>query len=162
MKQDKSLTIDDLKKKYDYKIDPLNFTDDAFIIYCLLYGTFALTYRDYRFEENVEEIKKIILKKGDKIPKNMSESYHKTLKDILDETKKIKEKVDSKRNEIGPLIRRISVDYERNYEKPGASDIYLKISKEILDKEVKTFIEYEKNLIVYNDYIISIKKNLNN
>ena len=49
------------------------------------------------------------------------------------------------------------------YKQPGlklkkiekdTSDIYLKISKEILDKDVKTFIEYEKNLIVYNHILI--------
>ena len=104
----------------------------------------------------------MILNKGNKISKTMLESYHKTLKDILHGTKKIMKKVDSDRNEISTILWGISSDYERNKEKPGASDIYLKISKEIIDKGVKNMIECEKNLIVYNDYIISIKKNLNN
>ena len=162
MKPDKTQTIDDLKKKYDYKIDPSDFDKTSYIIYALIYGTFAITFEEYRFEEKIEETKKMILNKGNKISKTMLESYHKTLKDILDGTKKIMKKVDSDRNEISTILWGISSDYERNKEKPGASDIYLKISKEILDKEIKTFIEYEKNLIVYNDYIISIKKNLNN
>jgi hypothetical protein len=162
MKPDKTQTIDDLKKKYDYKIDPSDFDKTSYIIYALIYGTFAITFEEYRFEEKIEETKKLILNKGNKISKTMLESYHKTLKDILDGTKKIMKKVDSDRNEISTILWGISSDYERNKEKPGASDIYLKISKEIIDKGVKNMIECEKNLIVYNDYIISIKKNLNN
>ena len=162
MKPYKTKTIDDLKKNMITKLIPPDFGNTAYIIYALIYGTFAITFEEYRFEEKIEETKKMILNKGNKISKTMLESYHKTLKDILDGTKKIMKKVDSDRNEISTILWGISSDYERNKEKPGASDIYLKISKEIIDKGVKNMIECEKNLIVYNDYIISIKKNLNN
>jgi hypothetical protein len=162
MKPYKTKTIDDLKKNMITKLIPPDFDNTAYIIYALIYGTFAITFEEYRFEEKIEETKKMILNKGNKISKTMLESYHKTLKDILDGTKKIMKKVDSDRNEISTILWGISSDYERNKEKPGASDIYLKISKEIIDKGVKNMIECEKNLIVYNDYIISIKKNLNN
>ena len=162
MKSDKSPTIDDLKKKYEYKIDPTNLRNTSLIIYSFMYGEFVLSFGKYRFEENIEEIQKIILNKGDKIPKTVLESYNKTFKDILSGTKEIMKKVDFEHDEIKPIIYEITCDYERNKDIPGASDIYIKISKEILDKEVKNLIEYEKNLIVYNDYIISIKKNLNN
>ena len=47
-------------------------------------------------------------------------------------------------------------------DKPGVEDVYLKIGKDIIDKEIKLFIQYHKILIAYNDHIINIKKNLTN
>ena len=123
---------------------------------------FVVRLVKYRFEEKIKEIKNIIIDKGDKIPKNILDSSEKILKDISDGYQNIKKKVDSDYDEITPIIGAISYDYERNKDKPGAGDIYQKISKEIIDKEVNTLIHYEKTLISYNDYIISLKKNLTN
>ena len=47
-------------------------------------------------------------------------------------------------------------------DKPGAKEMYLKISKSIIDEEVKILVHYHKKLILYNDEIIYIKKNLTN
>ena len=47
-------------------------------------------------------------------------------------------------------------------DKPGVEDVYLKIGNDIIDKEIKLFIQYHKILISYNDHIINIKKNLTN
>lgn len=49
------------------------------------------------------------------------------------------------------------MDYEKNKDKPGAADIYLKIDKEMIDKEVNLFIESEKRLILYNEQINELK-----
>lgn len=49
------------------------------------------------------------------------------------------------------------MDYEKNKDKPGAADIYLKIGKEMIDKEVNLFIESEKRLILYNEQINELK-----
>ena len=73
-----------------------------------------------------------------------------------------KKKISFDSKEIAPIITGISSDYERNKDKPGAKDIYLKICEEIIDKEIKILIEYEKKFILYNDHIISIKKKLTN
>ena len=47
-------------------------------------------------------------------------------------------------------------------DKPGVKDVYLKIGKDIIDKEIELFIHYHKILIAYNDHIINIKNNLIN
>jgi len=163
MIQDKSQTIDELKEGYKYTIDPLNFNNNAYIIYGLFYGRFIVRFKDYyRFEEKIKEIKHILLKKEDKIPKNILDSYEAILKDISDGCQKVYKKVDSYFDEYDPIIWEIFYDYKRNRDKPGAADIYLKIGKEIIDKEVNTLIHYEKKLISFNDEIITLKKNLSN
>ena len=65
-------------------------------------------------------------------------------------------------HEISPMLNDITEDYRYHIEKPGASDIYVKISRDIIDKGVNKYIQYEKKLISYNDYIINIKNDLNN
>ena len=74
----------------------------------------------------------------------------------------LEKKVEFVHHEYLPIIYRLYDDYKRNQDKPGAADIYQKIGKEIIDKEVNSIIKYEKILVSYNDYIISIKKNLTN
>ena len=155
-------TIDDLKKEYEYKIDPSNFIDTIFIIYAMRYGLFINKLKDYRFNEKIKEIQKIIHNKGDKIDKNILESFEKTLKEISDGCEIIEKQVNLERNEMGPILVNISYDYKKYADKPGAADIYQKIGKEIIDKAINKYIHYEKILISYNDYIINIKKNLTN
>ena len=70
----------------------------------------------------------------------------------------MQEKVDFDYDEITQIIAGIFYDYKRNQDKSGEADIYPRISKEIIDKEVNTLVQYGKILISYNDNIISIKK----
>ena len=163
MKSDENQNIDELKEGYKYTIDPLNLSDNAYIIFGLFYGRFVVRFNEYyRLEEKIKEIKHIMLKKGDKIPKNILDSYEAILKDISDGCQQAYKKVDSYFDEYDPIIWQIFCDYEKNRDKPGAVDIYLKIGKEIIDKEVNTLIHYEKILISLNDKIITLKKNLSN
>ena len=163
MISEKNQNIDELKEGYKYSIDPLDFNNNALIIYALNLGHFIVKFKEYyRFEEKIKEIKHIILKKGDKIPKNILESYEVILNDILDGSQQVYKKVDSYYDENIAILLEISRGYERNRDKPGAVDIYLKIGKEIIDKEVNTFIHYEKILILFNDKIITLKQNLSN
>ena len=60
------------------------------------------------------------------------------------------------------ILGSITHDYQENMDKPGVKDVYLKIGKDIIDKEIKLFIQYHKILIAYNDHIINVKKNLTN
>jgi len=163
MISEKSQNIDELKEGYHYTIDPLNSNNNAYIAYALNFGHFIVKFKEYyRFEEKIKEIKHIILKKGDKIPKNILDSYEAILNDISDGSQQIYKKVDSYYNENVSIIWEISRGYERNRDKPGAVDIYLKIGKEIIDQEVNTLIHYEKILILFNDKIITLKQNLSN
>ena len=155
-------TIDDIKKEYEYKLEPFNFIDTAVVIYCMLSAHFVCAFERYKFDEKVEELKKIINKKRDKIKKNILEGFEKTLNEISDGCKKIIEKVKQDNKEHKHILGHITRDYEENMDKPGVEDVYLKIGKDIIDKEIKLFIQYHKILISYNDHIINIKKNLIN
>ena len=89
----KNQTIDEIKKEYEYKIDPLDFIDTAVIIFGLFWAHFKIKFEKYRFNEKIKEIKKNIDNKRDKISKNTLDSYEKTLNDISDGCEKIKKKV---------------------------------------------------------------------
>ena len=158
----KSPTIDEIKKDYQYKIDPFNLKDSALIIYCMFYGSFILRYEKYSFDERVNEIYKNINDKLDQIDKTILESYDNTLKQILEDSKEIIKKVKLDYGHNFKLLGEIDNNYEANMNKPGAQDIYVKISEDIIGKEAKKFMHYEKLLILYNDEIINIKKNLSN
>ena len=155
-------TIDDIKKEYEYKLEPNNFIDTAVVIYCMSSGNFQIDFKKYKFDEKVEELKKIINKKRDKIKKNILEEYEKTLNEISDGCKKIIEKVKHDYEKHTGILGAITHDYRVNMDKPGVKDVYLKIGKDIIDKEIELFIHYHKILIAYNDHIINIKNNLIN
>ena len=74
--------IDNIKKEYEYKLEPFNFIDTAVVIYCMLSGNFVCAFKRYEFEEKVKEIKTIINNKRDKIQKNILEEFEKTLNEI--------------------------------------------------------------------------------
>ena len=56
-------TIDEIKKSYEYKINPLDNIRTGLIEYCLLFGTFGLVFDNYKFDENIMELKKTYSKK---------------------------------------------------------------------------------------------------
>ena len=56
---------------------------------------------DYRFNEKMKEIQKIIHNKADKIDKNILESFVKTLKEISDGLEIIEKKVKLDNDEMG-------------------------------------------------------------
>ena len=60
------------------------------------------------------------------------------------------------------ILGGIDNNYEKHISKPGASDMYLKLFKDIINKEVTIFIHYHKKLILYKDEILNIKKKLIN
>ena len=51
-------TIDEIKKSYEYKINPLDNVNAGTIEYIYLFGTFGLVFDNYKFDENIMEIKK--------------------------------------------------------------------------------------------------------
>ena len=158
----KDIAIDEIKKKYEYKLDPLNFTDSACVIYCLLHGQFHYYFKKYAFEENIKEIRKGMQDKGDKIDKNTLRSYDELLKEISENSEKLRKKVHSYYKENALILIAITADYKENRNKPGAKDIYVKIGRDIIDKGVNLFIKYEKILISYNEHINNIKKKIFN
>ncbi len=155
-------TVDEIQKSYQYTIDPLDDLSTALIEYSLLFGKFIFLLKQYKFNENIMELKKKIQMKKDKIEENKLESLDKTLKEISDECKRIDQQARLDFHEISSMLTAITNDYKHNKNKPGAAEIYVKISSDIIDKEASKYIQYEKKLILYNDLIIDIKKNLDN
>ena len=154
--------IDNIKKEYEYKLEPFNFIDTADVIYCMRSAHFVNALERYKFDENIKEIKTIINNKRDKIKKNILEEFDKKLNEISDGCKKIIGKVNRDYEEHVRILGSITHDYQENMDKPGVKDVYLKIGKDIIDREINLFIQYHKILISYNDHIINIKKNLTN
>ena len=154
--------IDNIKKQYEYKLEPSNLIDTAVVIYCMFHGNFICEFKRYEFDQKVKEIKAIINNKRYKIPKNLLEEFEKTLNEISDGCKKIIGKVKHDYEENARILGGITYIYRTNNYKPGVKDVYLKIGKDIIDKEVNIFIKYHKILISYNDLIIDVKKNLTN
>jgi hypothetical protein len=155
-------TIDEIKKSYEYKINPFDNIKTGLYEYCLLFGTFGLVFDNYKFNENIMEIKKKILAKKDSIDNNKVESFDKILNEISENCKILSRTIHVDFDETTKILSQISDNYSHNKGKPGAADIYIKICKDIIDHEVKKFIKYEKTFIIYNDQIINIKKNLIN
>ena len=155
-------TIDEIKKSYEYKINPLDNVNAGTIEYIYLFGTFGLVFDNYKFDENIMEIKKKIIAKKDSIDKNKAESFVKILNEISENCKNLSRTIKHDYDETTQMLSQITDNYFHNKDKPGAADIYVKICKEIIDNEVKKFIKYEKTLIIYNEQIINIKKNLIN
>ena len=91
----KSPTIDELKKEYEYELDPLNLVDSPMTVHYIFYRHFNSELKKYDFEEKINEINKIINDMGDKIEGNLLQSIKKTLKEISDDNEKIKKKVES-------------------------------------------------------------------
>lgn len=162
MEEMSNKTVDDIQKRYQYTIDPLDDLSTALFEYSWLFGEFIVTLKHYKFDENIMELKKKIQMKKDKIEESKLESLDKTLTEISDECKKIDQKARLDFNEISSMLTAITNDYKSNKNKPGAAEIYVKISSDIIDKEASKYIQYEKKLILYNDLIIDIKKNLDN
>ena len=155
-------TIDEIKKSYEYKINPLDNVNAGTIEYIYLFGTFGLVFDNYKFDENIMEIKKKIIAKKDSIDKNKAESFVKILNEISENCKNLSNKINFDFHETTKMLSQITDNYFHNKDIPGAADIYVKICKDIIDHEVKKFIKYEKTLIIYNDQIISIRNNLIN
>ena len=72
------------------------------------------------------------------------------------------EKVQFDFRENPRILSAIIDDYKENKDKPGVSDIYIKVSKDIIDKEIDIFIKFHKMLISYDEFIFDIKQNLLN
>ena len=155
-------TIDEIKKSYEYTINPLDNIKTGLIEYCLLFGAFGLVFDKYKFDENIKEIKKKIIAKKDLIDNKKVESFNKILNEISENCKNLSRTIKHDYDETTQMLSQITDNYFHNKDKPGAADIYVKICKEIIDNEVKKFIKYEKTLIIYNEQIINIKKNLIN
>ena len=100
--------------------------------------------------------------KKDSIDNNKVESFDKILNEISENCKNLSRIIKFDFDETTKMLSQITDNYFHNKGKPGAADIYVKICKEIIDNEVKKFIKYEKTLIIYNEQIINIKKNLIN
>lgn len=57
MKAMSNKTIEEIKKSSSYTIDPLKNLYNTFVDYYMLFGQFPYIFKNYKFEENIMEIK---------------------------------------------------------------------------------------------------------
>lgn len=113
-----SKTIDEIKKSYEYKINPLDDLRTGLYEYLLLFGTFGLVFDNYKFDENIMEIKKIIAKK-DSIDNNKVESFDKILNEISENCKNLSKRIKFDFDETTLMLTQITDNYSYNKDKPG-------------------------------------------
>ena len=58
MKELSNKTVEEIQKRYQYKIDPLDHLSNADIEYSLLFGKFIFILEQYKFDENIMKLKK--------------------------------------------------------------------------------------------------------
>ena len=155
-------TIDDIKERYEFTIDTKAIYDTADIVYTLLKGKFFLVFEQYKFDDKLIEINKILESKRESLDKNTLESIENTLNEISLFSKKIQNEFQCECKETLNLLIRYTIDFEDHKKVAGASTKYKKLSTDTINKEVKKFIKYEKYFSYYNDNLINIKKIINN
>ena len=158
----KNNTIDEIREKYKYKIDISDFLSTVDQIYDTFYIELLLSIPKYHFEENILKVKQIIDEKKTKLNKNKLKLYADKIKDISDEIEKLKKDIHEEYEPTWLFLYRLTKNYKENKYVPEALDLYEKMGKELLDKEAKKFINYEKTFLTINDKIIDIFNNLNN
>lgn len=157
-----STILENIKKEYEYTIDPLDLINTSLIKYYYLHGHFKCVLIKYNIDGKIQQVKNYMHNKKDKIDKNVFESFEKTLDKILNDYEAIMKKVSFDWNEITDTLMPIIDDYKKNIDKPEAKDAYINISKDIINKEINVYIKYQKKLILDNEIIIDIYKHLTN
>ena len=153
-------TIDEIKKEYEYTIDPYDFKNTSLVKYYYIFGNYGVILRGYLLKRKIEVIKKMM--DNNKIDKKVRESYEKTLNEILDDYINMNKQLDLDFDEMTDILIPIIDDYKKNVDKPGAKELYLNISKDLIDKKVSVYIKNHKKLILYNELILDIYNYLTN
>ena len=156
----KTNTIDEIKKEYEYTIDPYDFKNTSLVKYYYIFGHYGVKLRGYLLKRKIEVIKQIM--DNNKIDKKVRESYEKTLNEILDDYINMNKQLDLDFTEMTKMLIPIIDDYKKNIDKPGAKELYLNISKDLIDKKVSVYIKNHKKLILYNELILDIYNYLTN
>lgn len=156
-----SKTIDDIISKYKYNIDVLDSKKTSDRIYDNFCIKLKKSIKEYNFEENILKLKKIMKDKATKLDKDTSTLFSNRLKEISDSIENIKKKIKDEYLETWLFLFRSTEHYKINKNVPEALIFYEELSQEILNKEVKKFIKYEKSFLNINESLIDIFKSLN-
>ena len=96
------------------------------------------------------------IEKETKLDEEKKNYLKKELKDLVDEYNTIKDEAKAKFEFSDKLLEELEKDYLKNEDINGALKIFCKISQEIIDTNIKYFIEFEKKLILIIDKFNSL------
>lgn len=156
-----SKTIDDIKDRYKYNIDVLDYKKTADRIYDDFCYKLKQSIKEYNFEDNIIKLNKTIQDKATKLDKDTLTSFSNKVKEISDTIEDIKKTIKDEYGETWLFLYRSTKQYKINKNLPEALNFYEIMSQEILDKEANKFIKYEKIFLAINENIIDIYKKLN-
>ena len=150
--------LDNIKLDYKYEIKGDSLLDFPTIL-LEQYEFFKSRLENTNIEKDCKEIKDKILKNEGNNNKN--ENVGKELEQIIAEYISIKEEAEKKYYYYLKILYRISSSYHKK--KSGdkvkeAKDIFMKISKELVDINIRSFINKEKRIILLIDKIKDFKK----
>ena len=112
-----------------------------YIIIFVLYS--KKTIKEYNFEDKIITLNKIIQDKTIILDKDALKSFSNKIKEISDTIEEIK-KMNDGYGDTWLYLDKLIDQYNFNKDLPEALNIYEKMSKDILNKEIEKFIKYEK------------------
>jgi hypothetical protein len=150
--------LDNIKLDYKYEIKGDSLHDFPTIL-LEQYQFFKSRLENTNIEKDCKEIKDKVLKNEGNNNKN--ENVEKELEQIIAEYISIKEEAEKEYYYYLKILYRISSSYHKK--KSGekvkeAKDIFMKISKELVDINIRSFINKEKRIILLIDKIKDFKK----
>ncbi len=159
MLQIKNNPIDEIKKKYKYDF---NSGKNITRIIMDLYGNILVTLQDYNFKNRIKKIGQIIQEKASKINEEKLKLFDDCQIELEKTINNLEKKIDESFNTTYHILSELKENYEINRDKVSVEKLYQDMYKDILDKESKNYINYEKQFIIINDNINNLYKNLIN
>lgn len=146
--------LSEINNRYNYR-DEKSF--DFVLNNELNYAYFECMLKKLDLETKLEELKKKMENYNNgKIDKDKIEQNKIILKKINDEYYKIKKEAKEHLDYSDGLLTSLEKDYLKNKSKENVAKIYQNICYDIIDRTVKYYIKYEKDLILLVDNFNSI------
>ena len=127
-----------------------------------LYGNILVTLQDYNFKNRIKKIGQIIQEKASKINEEKLKLFDDCQIELEKTINNLEKKIDESFNTTYHILSELKENYEINRDKVSVEKLYQDMYKDILDKESKNYINYEKQFIIINDNINNLYKNLIN
>lgn len=121
-----------------------------------------VTLQDYNFKNRIKKIGQIIQEKASKINEEKLKLFDDCQIELEKTINNLEKKIDESFNTTYHILSELKENYEINRDKVSVEKLYQDMYKDILDKESKNYINYEKQFVIINDNINNLYKNLIN
>lgn len=143
-----SKTLEYIQQRYKFTINTFEEAEkinDSFV------GKIMVSLKDYNFMARIEKLRLLILKKEPKLDDEKKNFYIAKLDDLAIKVAESKGEMIGVHFQTECFFFDLRDNYIMNINKPFALDTYIKICKDILDKEANKYINKEKIFIYYNE-----------